>query len=62
MADQKQLKIEENSERNEEVLHRIKEERNILHAIKKRKANWIGHIFRSNCLLKHVTERKKEWK
>jgi hypothetical protein len=31
--------------RNEEVLHRAKEERNILHAIKRRKANWMGHIF-----------------
>jgi len=30
--------------KNEEVLHRVKEERNILHAIKRRKANWIGHI------------------
>jgi hypothetical protein len=31
--------------RNEEVLHRVKEERNILHTINRRKANWIGHIF-----------------
>jgi len=30
--------------RNEEVLFRIKEQRNILHEIFKRKANWIGHI------------------
>jgi hypothetical protein len=42
--------------RNEEVLHRVKEERNIVHTIKRRKANWIGHIWRRNCLLKHVTE------
>jgi hypothetical protein len=28
---------------NEEVLHRVNEERNIPHAIKRRKANWIGH-------------------
>jgi hypothetical protein len=40
--------------RNEEVLHRVKEERNILHTIKRRKANSIGHILRRNCLLKHV--------
>jgi hypothetical protein len=46
--------------RNEEVLHRVKEDRNILHTIQKRKANWIGHIVRSNCLLKHVIERKIE--
>ena len=30
--------------RNEEVLLRVKEQRNILHEIRKRKANWIGHI------------------
>jgi hypothetical protein len=46
--------------RNEEVLHRVKKERNILHTIKRRKANWIGHILRRNCLLKHVTEEKLE--
>jgi ribosomal 50S subunit-associated protein YjgA (DUF615 family) len=42
--------------RNEEVLHRVKEERNIVHTIKRRKANWIGHILRRNCLLDHVSE------
>jgi hypothetical protein len=42
--------------RNEEVLHRVKEERNILHTVKRRKANWIGHILRRNCVLKHVIE------
>ena len=31
--------------RNEDVLRRVKEERNILHTMKRRKANWIGHIF-----------------
>jgi hypothetical protein len=46
--------------RNEEVLHRVREERNILHTIKRRKANWIGHILRRNCLLKHVIEGKLE--
>jgi hypothetical protein len=40
--------------KNEEVLHRVKEERNALPTIKKRKANWIGHMLRRNCLLKHV--------
>jgi hypothetical protein len=44
--------------RNEEVLHTVKEERNILHTIKRRKANWIGCILCRNCLLKHVTEGK----
>jgi hypothetical protein len=46
--------------RNEEVLHRVKEQRNIVHTIKRRKANWIGHILRRNCLLKHVIEGKLE--
>jgi hypothetical protein len=32
----------------EEVLHRVKEERNILHTIKRRKALWIGNILRIN--------------
>jgi len=37
--------------RNEDVVLRVKEQRNILHEIRKRKANWIGHILRRNCLL-----------
>ena len=44
--------------RNEEVLLRVKEQRNILHEIHKRKANWIGHILRRNCLLQRVIEGK----
>jgi hypothetical protein len=44
--------------RNEDVLLRVKEQRNILHEIRKRKVNWIGHIFRRNCLLQRVTEGK----
>jgi hypothetical protein len=46
--------------RNKEVLHRVKEERNVLHKIKRRKANWIGHILCRNCVLKHVFEGKIE--
>ena len=42
--------------RNEEVLLRVNEQRNILHEIRKRKANWIGHILRRNCLLRQVIE------
>jgi hypothetical protein len=42
--------------RNEEVLLRVKEQRIILYEISKRKANWIGHILRRNCLLKQVIE------
>jgi len=44
--------------RNEEVLLRVKEQRTILHEIRKRKANWIGHILRRNCLRQRVTEGK----
>ena len=44
--------------RNEEVLLRVNEQRNILHEIRKRNANWIGHIIRRNCLLKQVIEGK----
>jgi len=44
--------------RNEDVLLRVKEQRNILHEICKRKANWIGHILRRNSLLQRVTEGK----
>ena len=44
--------------RNEEVLLRFKEQRNIVHEICKRKANWIGHVLRRNCLLQRVIEGK----
>ena len=44
--------------RNEEVLLRDNEQRNILHEIRKRKANRIGHILRRNCLLKQGIEGK----
>jgi len=44
--------------RNEEVLLRVKEHRNILHEIRKRNTNWTGHILRRNCLLQRVTEGK----
>jgi hypothetical protein len=43
---------------NEAVLHRVKEERNILHTVRRRKANWIGHILSRNCLLSHIIEGK----
>jgi hypothetical protein len=43
---------------NENVLLRVKEQRNNLHEIRKREANWIGHILRSNYLLKQVIEGK----
>jgi len=40
------------------VLLRVNEQRNILHEIRKRKANWIGQILRRNCLLKQVIAGK----
>ena len=46
--------------RNEEILHRVKEERNILHRIKRKKADGIRHILLRNCLLKHIFERRIE--
>jgi hypothetical protein len=46
--------------KSEEVLRRVKEERNILYTIKGRKANWIGYILHRNCLLKHGIEGKIE--
>jgi hypothetical protein len=46
---------------NEAVLYRVKEERNILHTVRRRKANWIGHILRRNCLLSHIIEGKIIW-
>jgi hypothetical protein len=44
--------------RNEKVLLTVKEQRNILHEISKRKANWIGHIVSRNFLLQQVIEEK----
>jgi hypothetical protein len=44
--------------RNDEVLLRVKEQRNILHEMSKRKVNWIGRILGINCLLHRVIEGK----
>jgi hypothetical protein len=44
------------SVRNEEILNRVKEDRNIVHTIKRRKANWIVYIY----LLRHIMDRKIE--
>jgi hypothetical protein len=46
--------------RNEEVLHRVKKDSNIIPTIKRRKGSWIGHILRRYCLLKHMIEGKLE--
>ena len=42
------------------MLHRVEEQRNLLHTVNKRKVNWIGVICHRNCLLKHVIEGKVE--
>jgi hypothetical protein len=48
--------------RNEEVLHRVKKQRNIPPEIRKWKANLVGHILRGNCLLQQVNKEKiKGW-
>ena len=44
--------------RSKEKLRRLKEERNVVHTVHRRKANWIGHILHMNCLLKDVIEGK----
>jgi hypothetical protein len=40
------------------VLLTVKEQRNILQEISKRKANWIGHILRRSCVVRQVIEEK----
>ncbi|KDR10935.1 hypothetical protein L798_14458, partial [Zootermopsis nevadensis] len=47
---------------NEEVLRRVNEQRNILQAITRRKANWLGHIMRRNGLLSDIIEGQVEGK
>ena len=46
--------------RNEEVSLRLNEQRNILHEIRERKANWIGRTLRGRCLLQQVMKGKIE--
>jgi len=43
-----------------EVSLRVKEDSNIVHTVDRRKANWIGHILRGNCLLKQAIGGKVE--
>jgi hypothetical protein len=47
-----------NHVRNEEVMLTVKKQRNILHEISRRKANWIDYILRRNCLLQRVIKGK----
>jgi hypothetical protein len=44
--------------KNEEVLQRVKEERNILLAITGKKSKFVGHILHTYCLIKPVLEGK----
>jgi hypothetical protein len=46
--------------KNKEEFHRVRKERNNIYSINRKNANWVGHILRRNCLLKHVIERKME--
>jgi hypothetical protein len=49
-----------NHVKNQEALRRLKEDRNILLTIKRRKANRVGHILRRDYLLKHFTQETWE--
>ena len=42
--------------RNQQVIQRIEEKRTLLDNIQHRKANWIGHNLRRNCLLHDAIE------
>ena len=55
-------KISWNDRERNEVLHGDKGERNIVYKLERKKANWIGYIWRGNCFLKHVIEEKIEGK
>jgi hypothetical protein len=46
--------------KNEEVLRTLKEERDFLHTRKIRRAKWVGHILRMNCLLEQGIQRNME--
>jgi hypothetical protein len=48
--------------RKEEVLHRVKEERNILYRIERRKADWTGHIWRTRWVVNHIVEEGYKWR
>jgi hypothetical protein len=59
------LKMEEEDQfdqscKKEELLHRVKEEWSTLCTIKRRKANWFGHILHRKSILNQITEGKIE--
>jgi len=47
-------------ERDEKVLHRVHEDRNVPHTIKRKEANWICHTSRRKSFLNLLFEGKKE--
>jgi hypothetical protein len=47
---------------NEEVLNRVGQERQLLKNIKRRKKTWIGHVLRSNGLMRVVLEGRMQGK
>jgi hypothetical protein len=46
--------------KNYKGLRRVNVDSDILHALNRKKANWIGHILGRNCLLENVFEGKVE--
>ncbi|KAI5756386.1 hypothetical protein M8J77_024680 [Diaphorina citri] len=48
--------------RNEEVLRRVEEKREILRTIVNRKRSWLGHILRRDCLQRRIMEREQRGK
>ena len=46
--------------KNEDLLHGVKEEKDIGYAVQRRRGNWIGYILCRNCGLKHTTERRRK--
>jgi hypothetical protein len=56
-SSERSLIVATNLVRNEEALHGVKENRNVLHTIKRRKENWIGWLLLWNRHLKHVIDR-----
>jgi len=45
--------------KNEEVLQRVMDERNILQTTKSRKADWIIYILRRNCCLNTLLKERE---
>jgi hypothetical protein len=44
--------------KNEEIQQRVKEKRNVLQTVRRRKATWVSHTMHSNCLLNLVIQEK----